>query len=381
MKEMRAEGAVYKVEKLIGYGQTANVFRAIRSDRLGFTRQTVVLKIPKNKNAVSRVRKEFETLSKIDSPKCVRALAWETLVDSSALVLEWIDGLSLLELGRAVALDREVIQEIVSQVFDAIKMLQEKGLYHGDLSPNNILVDKNGVVRLIDFAEIEKDGENIFGTQEYLAPEVWAGDGHSVQADLFALGLIEIDLLNGFSNVPSGFDQCRSRSFDLAKSDASLLARNPLFRTWSGRFSNIDARNDLSTIVHQLLNDKERSKIQTSVIQCRSASGIYSVGRAIGLFLAIGIASVTPARARAPEPEQAVGASLSLRSQKWMNLSIGGQRIGYSPVDLHDLRAGTYRIAWKTQLQSGVAAINLRPGESLSLTDGDLLRLSLGEKR
>ena len=379
MSELRPEGAVYKIEKVIGQGESSTVYRAIREDSQGHSRQLVALKILKSQTAVPWLRREFEALSQVSSPHCVRVLGWENLSEGCALVLEWIDGLSVLELARANPLDDGVVDEIVAQAATGLRALQERGLFHGDLSPQNILIDRDGCVKLVDFATSSSDEALLRGTPAYLAPELWHGGNSSLEADIFSLGLIEYDLGNGFAAIPASLEACRSRATTFSTSEAGSLCREPGKRIFPHIESVPSARVALSLLVRRAIDQRESTVLQTAVLQTRSSR--RKLSRIAATFAVAAIASAAPVRAQAPGSGAQARAVLEVRSQKWAELAINGRSVGFAPVEIRDLAAGTHRLSWKTRVGAGETLLTLRPGQVLRLAEPNLDPLIGGVNR
>lgn len=96
----------------------------------------------------------------------------------------------------------EVVKFYAIQIALAIGHLHKKGIVHRDLKLENILIDKDGYLKIIDFglAKILKDGETtmtLAGTPEYLAPEMIAQTGHDKGVDWWALGVLIYEMLIG----------------------------------------------------------------------------------------------------------------------------------------------------------------------------------------
>ena len=93
-------------------------------------------------------------------------------------------------------------------------------MLHQDLRPDNIMVDKTGTVKIIDFgstringvAEAEPSGLNddILGTLQYTAPEYFLGEGATTRSDLFSLGVITYQMLTG--KLPYGAQAAQART-------------------------------------------------------------------------------------------------------------------------------------------------------------------------
>jgi serine/threonine protein kinase len=117
------------------------------------------------------------------------------------LVMELIDGdgLNLLVETRSPRLDGNRINYL-SQLADALEYLHSQGYLHRDICPRNVMVDREGVVKLIDFGltipnkpEFCKPG-NRTGTTDYLAPELIRRVTTDHRVDLFALGVTAYEM-------------------------------------------------------------------------------------------------------------------------------------------------------------------------------------------
>lgn len=111
-------------------------------------------------------------------------------------------------------LEEAEVVNIVLQITKALNYLHSKSppIIHRDLKPENVLFN-DGVVKLIDFgwSNYNDDFRNTFcGTTEYLCPEMIQGTGHSEKLDIWTLGILTFELLNGytpFSPKNKGLDQ------------------------------------------------------------------------------------------------------------------------------------------------------------------------------
>jgi len=120
------------------------------------------------------------------------------------LVFEYVEGKTLAEaLSSEGALPINRALDIIVQVLDAIDHAHKHGIIHRDLKPSNILINPQGVPRVMDFGIAirvsgtrEKDSE-LVGTPPYMAPEYIDGKGVSAQSDIFAAGLILIEMITG----------------------------------------------------------------------------------------------------------------------------------------------------------------------------------------
>ncbi len=120
------------------------------------------------------------------------------------LAMEYVEGSSLRDcFARNVSFSVEQSIDILSQLLDALQYAHERGVWHRDITPANVLISHNGRIKLADFgiarAEPSKfDGaEDVMGTPGYIAPETYLSDRFDNRVDLFAAGAVLYQLLSG----------------------------------------------------------------------------------------------------------------------------------------------------------------------------------------
>jgi serine/threonine-protein kinase len=121
------------------------------------------------------------------------------------IVMEYVDGESLAELMARegpIAADRAV--DLLLQVCAGLEHAHAAGLVHRDIKPQNLLVRRDGVVKVADFgiartldATRLTQAGTVLGTAAYLAPEQAAGERVTAAADLYSLGVVGYELLSG----------------------------------------------------------------------------------------------------------------------------------------------------------------------------------------
>ena len=147
--------------------------------------------------------READVLARLDSPHVVRLLGSGTHVDGRPyLVLGWVDGQPV----GAAARTRTVWERLAlfARVSRAVAGVHRRGIVHGDLKPDNVLVRPDGTVVLIDFGAARRLGVRqpvgtgrTLLTPEFAAPEQVLGEAVGPAADVYALGLLLHEMLCG----------------------------------------------------------------------------------------------------------------------------------------------------------------------------------------
>ncbi len=119
------------------------------------------------------------------------------------LVFEFVDGPSLTELiKRDGHLAPALAADLMRQVLDALAKAHAAGIIHRDLKPSNILIDSSGKPRVMDFGIATRQGDaadekGLAGTPAYMAPEYIDKQEISAQIDVYAAGLILLEMITG----------------------------------------------------------------------------------------------------------------------------------------------------------------------------------------
>lgn len=208
----------YKVLEKLGAGGMASVFLCEHK----LMRRRVAIKVlPTAKaddpSSLERFYREARAVAAVDHPNIVRAYDIDQDENLHFLVMEYVDGTNLQDLVKKFG-PLDIIRACHYIYGSAIGLqhAHEMGLIHRDIKPGNILIDRGGVVKILDmglarFFQDEDDvltkkyDENVLGTADYLAPEQ-ALDSHTVdiRADIYSLGATFYYLLTASALFPEG---------------------------------------------------------------------------------------------------------------------------------------------------------------------------------
>lgn len=194
---------VWRLVELIGFGGMGEVYRAERSD--GLYEQTVALKLLRlaETQAVQRFERERRRLAQMDHPGIARIIDGGTASDGRPyLVMEFIEGLPIDVHVREHANSLRAILSLFDALCAAVAHAHGRLILHQDIKPANVLVDRTGQLRLLDFgiaAVLEEDDPDAARamTLAYAAPEQLFGQTLGVATDIFALGALLHELLVG----------------------------------------------------------------------------------------------------------------------------------------------------------------------------------------
>jgi serine/threonine protein kinase len=209
----------YKVLERLGAGGMGQVFLC---EHKLMRRRVAVKVLPAAKaqdpSSLERFYREARAVAALDHPNIVRAYDIDHDESLHFLVMEYVDGANLQDLVKRAGHPLDPVRAC-HYIFGAAVGLQhahEMGLVHRDIKPGNILVDRAGVVKILDmglarFFHDEEDqvtrkyDETILGTADYLSPEQ-ALDSHGVdiRADIYSLGGTFYYLLTGKPPFPDG---------------------------------------------------------------------------------------------------------------------------------------------------------------------------------
>lgn len=136
------------------------------------------------------------------------------------VVTEFVEGTSLRQwMHDHPRADLETVRGLVEQIVRGVRALHRKEMIHCDLRPENVLIDREGTVKIIDYGSVRVTGleeaagrtaDAVLGTVQYTAPEWLAGDAPTWRSDLFSVAVIAYEMLTG--RLPYGADAARVRS-------------------------------------------------------------------------------------------------------------------------------------------------------------------------
>lgn len=204
------------VLSLIGRGGMGVVYKA----RQKSLRRNVALKLLAPERAgdpmfSSRFAREAQSLAALNHPHIVGVYDFGEAGGYFYLLMEYVDGVNLRQLIESHRLSPEEALEIITTVCDALQAAHERGIVHRDVKPENLLIDRQGTVKIADFGisrMLEDDHEEeggipspdlpvahslASGTPDYAAPEQRSSGAADHRADIYSLGVVLYEMITG----------------------------------------------------------------------------------------------------------------------------------------------------------------------------------------
>lgn len=198
----------YKVIEELGRGGMGVVYRG--EDPV-LERQVAIKVLPPKKmnpKSIERFLREAKTAARLDSPYIVKIHDIGQIDDIHFIVMEYVEGSSLSDLIEYEEIPPyETLRKRLSifrQVLEAVSYAHQNGVIHRDLKPDNIMVNKSGQVKVMDFGlaffmghhSLTEIGQ-VMGTAAYVSPEQAAGKLTDPRTDIYSLGVILFELITG----------------------------------------------------------------------------------------------------------------------------------------------------------------------------------------
>lgn len=202
----------YQLAECVGHGAMGVVYRA---QHVKLKRWVAVKILTSSRQgaaaALKRFEQEMQILGQLDEHEnIVRARDAGQSGDHHFLVMDYVDGVDVSRLLSQVGpLEVPDACEIIRQAASALAHAHQHGLVHRDVKPNNLMVTREGCVKLLDlglasYHDAPTEEVGIAGTADYLAPEAWQSNAVGPAVDIYGLGCTLFKLLIGYAPFARG---------------------------------------------------------------------------------------------------------------------------------------------------------------------------------
>lgn len=195
----------YEIIELIGSGGMANVYKALchrlnRYDAVKIMRDETAA----NTELRRRFRAESQAVAMLSHPNIVSVYDVSHSDDVEYIVMELIDGITLKQyLQKKSVLDPSEVLDFTIQTAKALEHAHSKGIIHRDIKPQNIMLLKDGMIKVADFGiaslenTIEENNGETVGSVHYIAPEQARGEAPDARSDIYSLGIVMYEMITG----------------------------------------------------------------------------------------------------------------------------------------------------------------------------------------
>lgn len=216
--------------------------------------------------------------SRLQSPQVVKVVRQERKRSFLYYLTEYVDGITLEQWIRENP--KPSIQDavyLIEQIAKGIRAFDRREILHQDIKPGNIVIDKNGEAKIIDFGSCVAKGINeiatplerdaILGTANYSAPEMMLGGSITAQADIFSLAVVIFEMLTGEQPFEGKLEKCKTEKAYRKTKYIPSYEINPLVPIWMDgaikkalRFDPKRRYGDVSEFVFELTTPNPKYK-------------------------------------------------------------------------------------------------------------------------
>ena len=276
----------YRVERILGSGGMGVVLKA-RDEKL---EEDVALKLIRPElggNAIylEQLKQEIKLARRISHRHVLRTHDFGEAEGRPFVTMEYLHGVTLRQLmDGQPSLPLPLVLRIGRQVAEGLEAAHQEGVVHRDIKPQNIMFNRRGDVKIMDFglaAPLEEGGADaqgqIFGTPRYMAPEQVRGEPVDLRTDLYALGVLLFEMSTG------------APPFE-APGVAQVLRLHLVAPAPDVRSLNPDLPEPFSRLIHRLLaKDKadrpgEAGTVAALLSELSETEGTASTGPAAGVL-------------------------------------------------------------------------------------------------
>ncbi|XP_046902304.1 myosin light chain kinase, smooth muscle isoform X1 [Hypomesus transpacificus] len=307
---------LYDVEERLGTGKFGQVFKLVeKATKKAWAGKFIKAYSAKEKD---NVRHEIGIMNSLHHPKLVQCIdAFEGKSDI-VMVLEMISGGELFE--RIIDEDFELTEkEVIKymlQIVDGVQFIHQQGIVHLDLKPENIMClnKTGGKIKLIDFGlarRLENAGtlKVLFGTPEFVAPEVINYEAISYPTDMWSIGVICYILVSGLSpfmgdndnetlsNVTSATWDFEDEAFDEISDNAKDFITNLLKKSMKARltcaqcFEHPWLKQDTNSMQTKKLSKERMKKYILRRKWQKTGHAVRAIGRLSSMAMLAGVSA------------------------------------------------------------------------------------------
>jgi serine/threonine protein phosphatase PrpC len=245
--EARAVFDGYRIVRQLRGSSRSHIYLAVDTE----TGDVVVIKIPSTELRgdpayLKSFMMEEWIAQRIDSPHVLKPCPPSRKRNFLYVATEFVDGQTLgqwmIDNPRP---DIETVRRIIEQIAQGLRAFHRMEMLHQDLRPENVMIDRTGTAKIIDFGSTAVAGvveagraanrNPVPGTVQYMAPEYVLGEGGTARSDIFSLGVIAYQMLTGRLPYGAAMAQARTRSQQRRVAYRTALDSDRVIPAWIDR--------------------------------------------------------------------------------------------------------------------------------------------------
>lgn len=224
-----------------------------------------------------RFSEELKIISILSHNYIVKLIDSGIYKGRSYIVMDYIDSINLRQFMKMEKMTIQKTVNIIIMVCEALKYAHQKNIIHLDIKPENILITKTGIIKVIDFgiSKVRKEDysstltNTIMGTPSYMSPEQKKGlKNIDSRSDIYSVGVLLYEMISGES--PSGLLR-----LDLIPEDIQLIIKKSIAFNREERYSDIDL------MLVDLIEYKQKGDIQQDQDSLKAITSVENVREAL----------------------------------------------------------------------------------------------------
>ena len=250
----------YELKNCVASGNSTQIWEVVQAgSTVPLAMKLLLPDSLKDPAAKSTLKHEFKVGSELEHPSFLRFHKLEVTRDHGFFIMDYFRAPSLkTQISGNLPETQSRLKKIVESMCQAFVNMNEKGWLHRDIKPDNVLVNKTGEVRVIDFSLATRIAtgvmklmagkqKNIMGTRTYIAPEIILRKPPTVQSDIYSFGVTIYEIITG--NPPfAGLNPNDLLAKHLGESPIPPSVANP------------NATPELDTLVIRMLSKKPNDR-------------------------------------------------------------------------------------------------------------------------
>ena len=205
----------YKILEKLGEGGMGVVYKA---EDTKLKREVAIKFLPgfisANKEDRQRFEIEAQAAASLNHPNITTIHSIEEVDDQLFIVMEFVDGIELKDKIKSGPISNNEVINITNQMAEGLDAAHKKGIIHRDIKSSNIMITKDGKVKIMDFGlakikggtELTKIGSTV-GTPAYMSPEQTKGEEVNHRTDIWSFGVVLYEMLTGELPFKGDYDQ------------------------------------------------------------------------------------------------------------------------------------------------------------------------------